>query len=713
MTRTASLLSVAALWVLAHPALAQDAEPVVAGGDGSADVGTPASPATQTAAGDDADASLERYAPDYFAQFQPNTALDMVRQVPGFTLRGGGGGDRGFGEANTNFLINGRRPSTKSQSAGDLLSRIPAASVIRIEILDGASLDIPGLSGQVVNVVARAVELSGNWRYAARFEEGTRPQILEGEVSLSGKTGALGFAIGVENRQFTRTEDSVEQFFTDDPSRGGLLFEDRREQPFLGRSTPVATANLSWTPESGSLAGHVANLNGRIQRPNNNDGVFEQFTALDDGGLSGQSEVYSGEDELEYEISGDYALPVGAGQFKAIGLYRYEDSDIRTVFINALDAQSDSRTVFGRDEQEREIIARGEYAWTWGESHDLQLSAEYAFNSLDSTQTFESTDVPLTRDDVLVEEDRFDARLSDSWSVNDRLALQASIGAEYSELGVVAPDEAPRGFFRPKGSLAASFKQSDRWAWRARVERGVGQLNFGTFVSTRNLVDNILNSGNEEIKPDQFWSANIELERTDAQALSFRISPYYRFIEDPIDRVLFPDGTEGPGNLDSAERFGIEGDATLVMDGFGVPGLRFDVSAQIQDSGIDDPLTGERRPLNRVVEWQYDLEARYDIPGTEIALLGEVEGFQGTPFVRFDEFQRTTEPEPEVELAVVFKNLFGVQLEVGVQNLLDAPIIRRRERYLGPDRRLGPITRFERFERLRGRRLSITVSDTF
>ena len=74
------------------------------------------------------------YEPSYFDQFQPNTASDMVSRVPGFTLQNDGGGERGFGQANLNILINGRRPSSKSSGADEILGRITADKVTRIDI---------------------------------------------------------------------------------------------------------------------------------------------------------------------------------------------------------------------------------------------------------------------------------------------------------------------------------------------------------------------------------------------------------------------------------------------------------------------------------------------------------------------------------------------------------------------------------------------------
>ena len=131
--------------------------------------------------------------PKNTSQFAPRNALDMVRRIPGFTIDDGNRGQRGLGQANQNVIVNGERFSSKSDSIRDQLQRIPASDIVRIEILDGTALDIPGMTGQVANIVARSVELSGSWRYAARFEEGTEPQLLEGEVTLTGERGDLEF----------------------------------------------------------------------------------------------------------------------------------------------------------------------------------------------------------------------------------------------------------------------------------------------------------------------------------------------------------------------------------------------------------------------------------------------------------------------------------------------------------------------------------------
>lgn len=657
-------------------------------------------------------AVLDIYLPAFFTQFQPNTALDMVERIPGFSLRRSDT-ERGFGEAETNFLINGQRPSTKSQDADDILSRISTNTVVRIELLDGASLDIPGLSGQVVNIVARAVDLSGNWRYAARFEEGTEPQLLEAEVNLSGTRGDLGFTIGLELGQFTLTEDSIETFF----DGSGIVIENRTEDIFLRNGGPRANVALTWTPQTGQFADHAANLNASFEIDNDNSGIREVFSALDPSRSSGNSFAQAGEDEVKFEISGDYAFPFRLGSFdgtlKFIGLNTLSDAEAETIFVVAPIGPPAIRTAFAENFKEGETIARTEYGFKPRDNHDVQLSAEYAFNFLDSNTRFENNFIAPIFDTVRVEEDRFNGRITDSWQIKPDLSFQGSIGAEYSRLQVVTPRSDARTFLRPKGFAALSYKASDRYSIRANIERSVGQLDFSTFVSDRSLADNFITAGNAQIKPSQSWDMSVELELTDDKLLSGRIRPYLELIEDPIDSVLIDNTTEGPGNLDRAVRYGIDVNATLLFDTLGVPGLRLEMDGGIGDSSIDDPLTGLSRQVNSNEDYRYSLLARYDIPKSSWAFTSQINNDEISPFFRLDEVRTIDVRKPFFSLGLIHKNIFGMQLSVTGTNLLNNTVIRERDRFLGADRRLGPLTLKERFERQRGRRFSIEISDTF
>ena len=645
----------------------------------------------------------QSYTLDYFEQFQPNTAQDMITRVPGFTLQDSDDNQRGFGQASLNILINGRRPSAKSQNANDILGRIPAENVIRIEILDGASLDIPGLSGQVANIVSNTDKLSGNWEYSARFEEGTEPQLLEGEISVNGNWGDLSYVASLEANQFTFTEDGVEQFF--DGSR--VLFEDRTEDVFLAAERPSLSLNLTYTPKDS----HIANLNLSGSIFNRRGGNREDFMARSDIGDTGQSLSDNGEDEYTYEIGGDYSFPLGNTKLKLIGLHRFEESDFNNSFQEFVENADPFLSEFNNLEEEAEFIGRGELSWKTGAKHDWQLSWEGAFNSLDSTTEFSSTDDPLEITNVRVEEQRTEANITHGWAVTDKLKLQTSLGAEYSQLAVTTDDNPARNFFRPKGFVSLSYEQSDRYTWRARLERDVGQLDFGTFVSSVNLTEDFANTGNVDIVPTQFWNGEIEVERKDDKFFSGTLRVFARDIQDPIDRILFPDGSEGPGNLDSAFLYGVELNTTWILDHLGLNGMRLQLGGSLSDSEIDDPVTGQSRKINDTEEWEYNFDLTHDIPNTDWAWGLGFRQFQNSEFFRIDQIFQPRFERPFSRFDIIHKNVLGMRVQVSFTNFLN--LERTQDRFIFDLNRTGDLIEIQEQGRRRGRRIGLTISDTF
>ena len=637
----------------------------------------------------------------YFDEFSPQTAEDMVDRIPGFTVRGGEGGERGFGQASLNILINGRRPSSKSLDAGDILERISAERVLRIEVVDGTTLDIPGLSGDVANIITESFGITGNWEYAARFEEGTEPQLLDAEGSVAISRGDVTLTLSANMGQFTFTEDGVERYFDADD----VLFEDRQERLVFEQQRPQLDAALNWTPPNGS----VLNLNANVQTRNRNFDIRETFTAVAPGGTDGQTIFFDGEDEVAYEFGGDYEFgvsPVGeGGRLKLIGLYSFEDSEFTNRNAGFTVGESATFQEFLQDIEETEAIARAEYTWNGGA---WQASTEYAFNALEADSEFNGAALPF----VEVNEDRIQGALSHnrklgSWDV------QASVGAEYSEISV--PSNAasePRSFVRPKGFLSASRDLDPKHSLVLRLDRSVGQLDFFDFVSEVDLEEGRDDRGNERIVPDQEWLLEAIIERTDPKGLSWRLNPKVALIEDPIDRVLFADGSEGPGNLDSSAYFyGAEGNFTSILDNV-AQGLRLSGYFNIFETSIEDPLTGDRRRFNGSALWFASLELRHDIANTPFAYeIGIDQTASDIQAFRFDQVVEVDFARPNLEVSVEHKSFFGMNLELNLSNILDRG--QDRERLLFEGDRFGPLIRREERFRPRGPRFSIILSDTF
>ena len=135
------------------------------------------------------------YTAAQFSRFAPQTAADIVQQIPGFSITSVSD-DRGLGEASQNVLINGQRITGKGNDAQSVLRRIPVAAVRRLEIMDAAMLDISGLSGHVLNVLTNQGDVQGNFVWRPQFRERVGSLLTPGEVNVSGRAGIGEWSLG-------------------------------------------------------------------------------------------------------------------------------------------------------------------------------------------------------------------------------------------------------------------------------------------------------------------------------------------------------------------------------------------------------------------------------------------------------------------------------------------------------------------------------------
>ena len=134
-----------------------------------------------SAQGNGGDDTTIVYPSEYFAEYAPVTALDMLNRIPGMdassiSRSSGGGGGRssssggsrggsfanvsrggrglGSGSSGVQILINGKRTAGKNNDTEAQLRRVDAGQVDYIEIIRGTSgdLDVRG-STQIANIV--------------------------------------------------------------------------------------------------------------------------------------------------------------------------------------------------------------------------------------------------------------------------------------------------------------------------------------------------------------------------------------------------------------------------------------------------------------------------------------------------------------------------------------------------------------------------------
>src|SRR5688500_11243568 len=368
----AAALAVAALPVAAQDAPPADTTPTEPSPDAVPAGAMPADPAKGT------DGAMRTYPAEYFARFAPRNALEMLDNVPGFGIRAEVV-ERGLGQATGNVLLNGQRLSGKSVDVLSQLQRVTAGNVERIEIVDGATLDIPGLSGQVANIVAKAGGISGAWRWRPTFRKYfADPNLARFDASVSGAGASTDWTLGLSNNSnYSAAGDGGG---TQIRNPDGTLREQRTDRWTGELEQPQLDVALVHRGASGQLS----NLNAMVR-------VFDY--AYDEAGFrfghptlpDRERGVTSTEEGHNIEVGGDHELGIGIGRLKLIGLAREIDSTMRdTVVTEYADGSPATGDRFSREGIEHEAIARGEYRWKHGDA-DWQVSAEYAFNELGSS----------------------------------------------------------------------------------------------------------------------------------------------------------------------------------------------------------------------------------------------------------------------------------------------------------------------------------------
>ncbi|KZY21874.1 hypothetical protein A3726_29520, partial [Erythrobacter sp. HI0037] len=565
-----------------------------------------------------ANGDAQVFEPTYFAQFAPRNALDMVDRIPGFSISGGNDqGQRGLGQATQNVIVNGERLSSKSESVRDQLRRIPATDVVRIEILDGNATSIPGLTGQVANVVYASNGASGQFEWTTGFRpHNTEAQLFGGEISVIGSSGALDYTVSLSNEN--------NRFGADGPvsitDRDGALIESQYSKLSGKFDNPKISTAFSY-----DFGGDVtANLN--LSYGSDFFSRKEPETAIDSAGVTRTREALVEEDGPEYELGGDIQFPFGPGSLKLILLERFERDNYSSTVIDRLSDDSPPRGFrFEQTNGAGERIGRLEYDWKlWGA--DWQLSGEAAFNRLDRRSRLfelapggEFVQLAFPQGNGGVTEDRYDASLSISRSLSSTLSVQVIGAMEFSTIEQTGFAANSRSFKRPKGSFAATWKPRDDFDISITLAKRVSQLSFGDFLASVSLNNDNQNGGNNELVPYQSYNVEIEANKTFGAWGSLKLEARKAWFEDFIDWFPLPGGGEARGNIGDADRLHLQANATINLDPLGFRGARVDLEVVKRDMNVIDPFTGLTRPFSYDQEGSFEIDFRHDVPGTDWA----------------------------------------------------------------------------------------------
>ena len=635
------------------------------------------------------------YDTGFFAQYNPRTALDMVRQAPGFSLDGGDD-RRGFSGAVGNLLIDGLRPTSKSQSLDGILSRIPASQVLRIEVLRGAAV-AGDASGQAVllNVVRTSAAGSGVWEAGFEYSRAREVAAPQGELSYSGRNGQFEYGVGA----------SIFSQYRSLP--GWRVITD-------GAGTPIETVDTP-SPRDYREAALNANMafplfGGRLSATGQIDGdrfrADNDFLTFDPLGVNTRSLLSDFHEQSRgLEIGVNYDRDFGPWSMALVGLVnrsRYESEELATntdgagavVLVQNQDVQNESG----------ETILRGALSRGLGQ-HRFEIGAEGAFNSLDSQLVFTEdsgggpTVIPIGNSNVLVEEERAEVFGVHTWRPNDNWTLETRLAWETSTLNFTGDtnQSVELSFWKPSVQLTRSFAGNNQL--RLRIYRDVGQLDFGDFTSAAAIADSLIAGGNPDLAPQTSWRGEVDADvRFGGAALGLTLTQHQ--ITDVADVVKITPTTgspyDAPGNIGDGEATSLELNFSTPLTPI-IPGGRLTIEGSLWDTEVTDPVTNQPRIISYRPESLIEIDFRQDLPALRMAWgvsyfkEGENQAY------RFNEID-TSEEGPWVDVFVETTALpNNMKLRATAANITQGTIHRDRRFFTGD--RNGPLARRDLRER--------------
>lgn len=643
---------------------------------------------------------VTQYPAESFARSQPTTALDMVRLLPGFRLVDGDADLRGYAGAGGNILIDGRRPSSKQDTLEEVLKRIPARAVARIELIrtGGAGFDMQG-HAMIANVVRnRLGSLSGRVSAeGALYRHDYQAYRLGGEMT---------FGMG------DKVLDLAGAIYTEIDDEHGFGLRNRYDRN--GVPTRIATygqpegndvKELSGTYQQG-LAGGTVRLNGLIKNTDMFANIGDHVVAPIAFEASGSERVKTRAREGGLQ----YTRPVGArSQVELIGIHR----------TTGVDGTDRSRDPGGEDvtrevSDASETILRGVFR-RQGKLVSIEAGVEGAINILDSHSALEENgvDVPLPAANVRVEEKRAELFLTTTWQVASKLTVEAGGRYETSRLTQSGDSSLVKSLAFLKPRMLARWLPSKSNEIRFLVEREVGQLDFGDFISSPSLTSGTVTAGNKDLEPDSLWRAELAWEHRFG-AGSVVLTARHEAISNVVDRVpvFVPGGVfDAVGNIGNGSRSEAQIDLNLPLDGVGLKGVTVQGNGLARRSRVTDPATGESRRISGNMPVEGKLSVTHDLPSLHLRW--------GVNYVLAEEEIKYKVDEIEaqsigdrIDLFVEYKPTSKWTLRAFAKNVTNSPVTRIRDRYTGL-RGTAPINYVEKRMLNSGPYFGLSVQRTF
>lgn len=560
-------------------------------------------PARVQAADTAAESGVSVYLPTAFAEFLPQHAGDLVSRLPGFQLDEGDD-VRGLSGAQGNVLINGRRPPARSGSISARLNSIRVEAVQRLELIEAGARDIDMQGYPVLlNLVLRdetASRFNGRMELEPRDDGGDEVQLALGG-SITGRRVSLEGNFELYDEAINLYED-VRASNADTPT--ARLIPDRNTTESRRDAQGSALFRLG--------GGRHLTLSGAYDSYAETERPTRE--AVETGAALQETSEFENADT---SFGAEYSAPLGRG-LDLVAMLTRTDGEQESASSLTEDG-SVSRSTSGEDTSE--TATRATVRWRLGDDWAIETGGTWALNTLDgsSSASIDGVAQDIDGSTASVEETRIAGLAMVTWTPSADMSVHFGGRVERFTLNSSnAPGELSLTDIIPRADL--TWTLASDWVLRLAAEREVGQLDLDLFLAETNL-DNALNTaGAATLEPERDWSIRAELERRFGERGLVRLLAQRREVENPISRILTPEGDVTPANIGPETIDHLEGAFEFDLARFGMPGLFVDGQIVLRQSERIDPLQGFVRETSGLSDYTVEIDLRQEFAGGKYVL---------------------------------------------------------------------------------------------
>ena len=610
------------------------------------------------------------YDEEYFQRFEPLTAGDALKRVPGVTflsdvLESDGARLRGLDPGYTQILINGERVPGGQSDRSFFLDRIPAELIERVEIVRSSSARRTGdaVAGSLNIVLRDGFSLDGGYVRAGGllFDDGkVKPS---GGFYYGGALAGGRFLIGANVQGRYNPKEKTSLRFGDSPENNPNFaaddFDNREDQTDVRNGTDYAF-NASWGIETESTEFEILGnfvrtertetersfeyddltaINGPVRatpagnlltdNANINEITTESWSLiakLDHEWSLGETQLRVGyanfddfQDEFEYEVDFDRSAPRFTGDLEVLDIndteffinleHEFELSDELEFAIGGFLQNKDRDTLL------RSVRSRFNLTAADRQGYDqfTRNPAEFVPNPFP----------PLTGIPSNIQEDRRDlyALIEGEF---DNLTFEAGIRWENTTANIEGLENDYDAVL-PSASLKYEIGDGRITLSGARTLRRPRFDFIFSGLLEAELGDNDF-LGNPSLAPETAWGGDLGYEHKIGKSGVIGVNVFYRDVSNLTEIATVLDangapveGSEGQGtfiftprNTGSGEVYGIELDASFSLAFLGLPDTGVFGNLALLDSTISDEF-GERQ-FNDQSEYVYNFGAIQNLP---------------------------------------------------------------------------------------------------